>query len=55
MDAGISLVCLLEGLGLKPQATVVERNGNIVERPRYADITLTEGDVLELVRFVGGG
>ena len=55
VDDGISLVCLLEGLGLKPQATVVERNGDIVERPRYADITLTEGDVLELVRFVGGG
>jgi thiamine biosynthesis protein ThiS len=55
VDDNIPLVRLMEQLGLKPQATVVERNGGIVERSCYGDIILAEGDELELVRFVGGG
>jgi thiamine biosynthesis protein ThiS len=49
------LVQLLEMLGLRPEATVVEHNGNVLERSTYGGVTLAEGDVLELVRFVGGG
>jgi len=52
---GTSVLALLESLDLKPEATVVERNTDIVERSRYAETRLTEGDTLELVRFVGGG
>jgi sulfur carrier protein len=51
----ITVQNLLEALELTPAATVVERNGDIVERGRYADTTLKNGDTLELVRFVGGG
>ena len=46
---------LLEELGLHPQGTVVERNREIVDREAYRDTPLSEGDVLELVRLVGGG
>lgn len=46
---------LLEGLSLQPEATVVERNGEILERDTYAATVLAESDALELVRFVGGG
>lgn len=46
---------LLKELGLEPGRTVVERNAAIVERTLYADTVLTDGDVLELVRIVGGG
>jgi thiamine biosynthesis protein ThiS len=46
---------LLEALGLNPQVTVVERNAIIVDRASYATTALAEGDVLELVRLVGGG
>jgi len=46
---------LLEELGLQPARTVVERNTAIVQRDLYGDTLLTEGDVLELVRMVGGG
>jgi amino-acid N-acetyltransferase len=35
--------------------TVVEQNGRVVERPQYGVVIVGEGDVLELVRFVGGG
>jgi sulfur carrier protein len=50
-----TVLALLEELGLNPQATVVERNGEIVNRDRYRETRLAAGDVLELVRLVGGG
>lgn len=46
---------LLEHLGLEPPLVVVERNREIVERDRYDDVKIDEGDRLELVHFVGGG
>lgn len=52
---GASVTDLLARLGFDPAVTVVERNADIVERATYGDTTLAEGDVLELVRFVGGG
>ncbi len=55
VEEGIRLVSLMDQLGLKPQSTVVERNGAIVERKAYSETTLTQGDELELIRFVGGG
>jgi len=50
-----TVLALLEGLGLKPKMTVVQRNGDIVPRTEYAATRLGDGDVLELIRFVGGG
>ena len=46
---------LLTELGLHPQGTVVERNREIVDREAFRDTPLAAGDVLELVRLVGGG
>jgi len=51
----ISLAGLLEHLGLDPRTVVVERNRAIVRRPSLADTPVAEGDVIELVHFVGGG
>lgn len=53
--AAATVLALLEELGLNPAATVVERNGEIVVRGAYAETKIMEGDVLELVRLVGGG
>jgi sulfur carrier protein len=55
VDEGTALVALLEGLGLKPASTVIERNGVVLERARIPDTIIADGDVLEFVRFVGGG
>lgn len=33
----------------------VEYNGEIIPKARYAQTVLHEGDVLEIVNFVGGG
>lgn len=45
----------VESLGLHPGLVVVEHNREILERDRYEDVRIGEGDVLELVHFVGGG
>jgi thiamine biosynthesis protein ThiS len=50
-----TLLDLLEHLGLDPRTVVVERNREIVRRPRLGETALAEGDAIELVHFVGGG
>ena len=52
---GVSLIELLESLQIRPGRVVVERNREIVARDAFAKTMLTEGDVLEIVHFVGGG
>jgi sulfur carrier protein len=49
------LTAYLEMLGVTTRAVAVEHNGMIIERDAYAATTLQEGDVLEIVRMVGGG
>ena len=46
---------LLEGLGLDPRGIVVELNRRIIRRPDIGRTALRDGDILELVHFVGGG
>jgi len=53
--AARTVLGLLEELGLQPARTVVEQNAVIVSREVYGDTLLKDGDVLELVRLVGGG
>jgi thiazole synthase len=50
-----TLLDLLQHLGLDPRTVVVERNREIVRRPRLGETALAEGDTIELVHFVGGG
>lgn len=51
----LTLAGLLDHLGLDPRMVVVEHNRAIVRRGTLADVPLAEGDVVELVHFVGGG
>ena len=46
---------LVGELELKPEKVAVERNGEIVPRSSHACTALADGDVLEIVHFVGGG
>ena len=55
VPAPLTLAGLLAHLGLDPRAVVVEQNRAIVRRPNLADTPVAEGDVIELVHFVGGG
>jgi sulfur carrier protein len=42
-------------VGVDPRAIAVEVNGEILQRETYSDCTLRDGDVVEIVRMVGGG
>ncbi|WP_301332599.1 sulfur carrier protein ThiS [Parerythrobacter lacustris] len=46
---------LVRELGLDPAKVAVERNGEIAPRSTLEDVALGDGDVLEIVHFVGGG
>ena len=50
-----SLADLVRSLELDPAKVAVERNGAIVARSTLGEVALAEGDVLEIVHFVGGG
>ena len=49
------LVDFLEERGLDSQFVAVAYNGDVLEKNDYAQVILRNGDVLELVRPVGGG
>lgn len=55
IDDGLSLAQLLEELQIRPGRVVIELNREIVSRDSYAATVLNEGDLLEIVHFVGGG
>ena len=53
--AGATVADLVRELGLDPAKVAVERNGAIAPRSTLAGVLLEDGDVLEIVHFVGGG
>ncbi len=52
---GATLAMLIELLQLPPGRIAVERNREVVPRAKHAETVLHEGDLLEMVRFMGGG
>ena len=52
---GLTVAGLIEHLGLHPRLIVVEHNREILDRQKYEHTAVKEGDVFELVHFVGGG
>ncbi|SFG23182.1 sulfur carrier protein [Novosphingobium sp. CF614] len=52
---GATIADLVASLGLDPRKVAVERNAEIAPRSTLADVPLADGDVLEIVHFVGGG
>jgi sulfur carrier protein len=52
---GQSVAALLEQLQIRPGRVVVELNRAIISRETHGSTMLKDGDVLEIVHFVGGG
>jgi len=50
-----TLVSFISDMGLNPDTVVAECDGKIIKRNEYDSLVLQEGNVLELIRFVGGG
>jgi sulfur carrier protein len=55
VPAGATIARFIRARDLDPQFVVVEHNGEPLERTRYEDVLLSDGDRLELVRAVAGG
>ena len=55
LESPTPLLSYLDKLGVDARAVAVEHNGEIVERAGYEAVVLREGDVVEIVRMVGGG
>ena len=54
-DSPVTVLALIESLGIRPGTVVVERNLKIVPRERMAEEMVEDGDSLEIIRLVGGG
>ena len=52
---GLTLAELASELGFTPEKVAVERNLEVVPRSTLKDVTVEDGDELEIVHFVGGG
>jgi len=55
VDGGITVAEFIRARELDPRFVVIERNGQPLERERYDEVRLDDGDRLELVRAVAGG
>ena len=52
---GKSLAEYLDLAGYDLMRVAVELNGDIVPKAQYADTIFNDGDIVEVVSFVGGG
>jgi thiamine biosynthesis protein ThiS len=51
----LTVLALVEQLGMKGDRVAIELNLDIVPRDRWTSTALHDGDRLEIVHFVGGG
>ena len=52
---GVHLDRLLELFSLPRQRVAVELNHSVVRRGQWPEIIISDGDLIEVVHFVGGG
>ena len=57
LPGGLTVAALLErlGVGVGKGRVAVERNGAVVKRAQHETEPVQDGDVIEVVSFVGGG
>ena len=55
LDPPVSVKKLLQILDLKGERVAVEVNLKIVDRQKFDDYEIKEGDNVEVIHFVGGG
>ena len=54
-DGPVNIRDYLLQIGVTQTAIAVAHNGAVIPRTEFGDITLSDGDTLEIVRAVGGG
>ena len=55
ITSNTTLASFIRDMDLNPDTVVAECDDRIIKRDEYDTLVLQEGNVLELIRFVGGG
>ncbi|HZT08090.1 MAG TPA: sulfur carrier protein ThiS [Chloroflexota bacterium] len=55
IDGEQTILQFLAANGVNPLIVAIEHNGEIIRRERFGEVTLREGDTLEIIHVVGGG
>jgi thiamine biosynthesis protein ThiS len=55
LEGPVRLTAFLETLDFNPRHVAVAHNGAVLQREKWSEVTLQDGDILEIVRMVGGG
>jgi len=55
VPSGTNLSQLLDRLKIQPERVAVEVNLKVIHRQQYNQVSLNEGDQIEIIGFVGGG
>ncbi|HZP25469.1 MAG TPA: sulfur carrier protein ThiS [Dehalococcoidia bacterium] len=52
---GLTVAGFVATLPQRQRFVAVARNGDVVPKERWPQVTIQEGDIIEVVRMVGGG
>ncbi len=52
---GVTVLGLLETIGMAPGRVAVEINGRVLRRDEFSRVAIRDQDRVEVVQFVGGG
>ena len=55
LEGPVKLTAFLETLDIDLRHVAVAHNGTVLQRQKWSEVVLQDGDVLEIVRMVGGG
>lgn len=55
LESGSDLGSLLQILNILPETVVIELNHNLYKSEDFDTLRLCDGDLLEIIHFVGGG
>ncbi|HEX5322379.1 MAG TPA: sulfur carrier protein ThiS [Capsulimonadaceae bacterium] len=55
IEQAVTIAQFLAAHNLHERMVVVEHNGEIIPRQKYAEVMLQEGDKLEIVQMMAGG
>jgi sulfur carrier protein len=55
IESSMTVEQLLDTVDVPPNYLAVEVNAEVVPRERYTEVTVKEGDDVEVVTLVGGG
>jgi thiamine biosynthesis protein ThiS len=55
IEGEVPLPDFLRERGIDARHVAVAQNGDVLDRTRFGDVVLRSGDVVEIVRMIGGG